>query len=171
VREAHHTNLLSFVGACLEKPNVCILSSYCAKGASCTRPTQHCPKCSYLSNFLLLSHCLSLDHSITRSLSLSFSHCRSISLPLKLTIRPPATRTGSLDNILANPNVKLDMTFKESMLKDIAKGLTYLHGSCIGAHGRLSSDQCVIDSRWTVQVSTLFASYNFFYSSTLFRIV
>ena len=54
------------------------------------------------------------------------------------------------------------MTFKESMLKDIAKGLTYLHGSCIGAHGRLSSDQCVIDSRWTVQVSTLFALSNLF---------
>jgi hypothetical protein len=63
------------------------------------------------------------------------------------------------------------MTFKESMLKDIAKGLTYLHGSCIGAHGRLSSDQCVIDSRWTVQVSTVFALSILFYSSTLFRIV
>jgi hypothetical protein len=86
VREAHHTNLLSFVGACLDKPNVCILSSYCAKGASCTRPTQHCPKCSYLSFLsitqsllllLSLSHRRSLGHSVTAALSVtqSLSHC------------------------------------------------------------------------------------------------
>lgn len=90
VREARHSNVLAFVGACVECPNVSILSTYCAK--------------------------------------------------------------GSLDNILANTNIKLDNTFKESILKDIAKGLAYLHGTNIGAHGRLSSDHCLIDSRWTVQV-------------------
>lgn len=59
---------------------------------------------------------------------------------------------GQLDNILANPDIKLDMAFKESILKDIAQGMNFLHSSHVGVHGRLKTENCVVDSRWTVKV-------------------
>ena len=91
VREARHQNIAEFVGACVDAPNVSLLTVYATK--------------------------------------------------------------GSLDNIILNPDVKLDMNFKDSILKDIARGMNYLHNSPIGAHGRLTSANCVVDSRWTVKIT------------------
>lgn len=91
VREANHPNIIKFVGACTDSPNVCILTVYAKK--------------------------------------------------------------GSLDNIISNPDVKLDMTFKDSIMKDIARGMNYLHNGTIGCHGKLSSANCLVDGRWTVMIT------------------
>ncbi|KAL3862181.1 hypothetical protein ACJMK2_008168, partial [Sinanodonta woodiana] len=91
LRELRHANLVTFIGACLEHPHVCIL-------------TEGCPK-------------------------------------------------GSLEDLLANDNVKLGLEFKFSLVKDICRGMEYLHRSSIGSHGRLKSSNCLVDNRWTCKIS------------------
>lgn len=92
MREARHPNLLTFVGACLDEPNVAILYEYAQKGA--------------------------------------------------------------LEDILANPDVRLDLTMKLHLLKDVAAGMRYLHGNAsLRSHGRLRTASCMVDNRWTVKIS------------------
>lgn len=92
VREARHENLVTFVGACIDTPNTCVLTAYAKK--------------------------------------------------------------GSLDDVLANTDIKLDWTFRASLMKDVARGLAFLHhNTAIGAHGRLKSSNCVVDNRWGVKIA------------------
>ncbi|KAI2666910.1 Heat-stable enterotoxin receptor [Labeo rohita] len=41
----------------------------------------------------------------------------------------------------------MDLEFKISVMYDIAKGMSYLHSSNVGVHGRLKSTNCVVDNR------------------------
>jgi hypothetical protein len=60
---------------------------------------------------------------------------------------------GSLEDILANADVRLDETFKFSILKDVAAGMRFLHQSSFRWHGRLCTSNCYVDNRWTVKIS------------------
>jgi len=40
-----------------------------------------------------------------------------------------------------------------TLMRDIASGLIALHQSFIGAHGMLSSENCLINDRWQVKIS------------------
>lgn len=62
-------------------------------------------------------------------------------------------KKGSLDDILSNEDVKLDWTFRSAIIKDVARGLAYLHSTNIGSHGRLKSSNCVVDNRWTTKLT------------------
>ena len=33
MREIRHDNLTPFIGACVESPNICVISQYCSKGS------------------------------------------------------------------------------------------------------------------------------------------
>lgn len=59
---------------------------------------------------------------------------------------------GCLSDMLENESVKIDWTFKYSIISDIVEGMTFLHSTPIGFHGRLRSSNCVIDSRFTVKI-------------------
>ncbi len=59
---------------------------------------------------------------------------------------------GSLYATLQN-DYKLDWDFRVSIIRDIANGLWYLHQSPIQGHGRLTSHDCLLDSRWMCKVS------------------
>uniref|UniRef100_A0A915LQJ7 Guanylate cyclase n=1 Tax=Meloidogyne javanica TaxID=6303 RepID=A0A915LQJ7_MELJA len=60
-------------------------------------------------------------------------------------------------------NLKKDLIAKEryvgdsfvmfTLMRDIASGLIALHGSFAGAHGMLSSENCLINDRWQVKIS------------------
>jgi len=63
-----------------------------------------------------------------------------------------------MQDILMNDEVKLDNTFKLSLMTDVAKGMEYLHKSHLHSHGNLKSSNCLVDGRWTVRVR-LNASY------------
>eukprot|EP00049_Salpingoeca_infusionum_P010535 m.182392 g.182392 ORF g.182392 m.182392 type:complete len:1996 (-) comp14668_c0_seq4:2510-8497(-) len=91
IREIHHPNLLGFIGACVEKPNVAILFEY--------------------------------------------------------------TQKGSLEDLLSNTDIQLDVTFKYHILKDIATGMKFLHGSVFQSHGRLRTASIFVDNRWTVKIA------------------
>ncbi|XP_060570066.1 atrial natriuretic peptide receptor 1-like [Ruditapes philippinarum] len=61
---------------------------------------------------------------------------------------------GSLQDMLQNDSIELDWAFRYSLINDIIKGMIYLHyNSPIHVHGRLSSTNCVIDSRFALKLT------------------
>ncbi|XP_056019225.1 receptor-type guanylate cyclase Gyc76C-like isoform X2 [Ostrea edulis] len=60
---------------------------------------------------------------------------------------------GSLQDILENDDIQLDLMFIASIVFDIIRGITYLHESEIKSHGKLKSSNCVVDSRWVVKIT------------------
>ncbi|CAD5119279.1 DgyrCDS7907 [Dimorphilus gyrociliatus] len=66
---------------------------------------------------------------------------------------------GSLHTVFKNSRFKLDSTFELSFSIDICKGLDYLHNSPINFHGRLKSENCVVDTRWTVKITDFGLDY------------
>lgn len=60
---------------------------------------------------------------------------------------------GSLQDILENENVKLDSTFKMSLIMDVVRGMSYLHNSVIKSHGALKSTNCLVDSRFVLKIT------------------
>ncbi|KAK3714134.1 hypothetical protein RRG08_016296 [Elysia crispata] len=59
---------------------------------------------------------------------------------------------GSLQDLLGNPHVSLDGQFKFSLCTDIINGLSYLHDSPVKHHGRLTSEVCLVDNRFSVKL-------------------
>ncbi|XP_045921523.1 retinal guanylyl cyclase 2-like [Micropterus dolomieu] len=59
---------------------------------------------------------------------------------------------GSLADLLADNNVRLDWMFKSSLLMDLIKGMKYLHLRGL-SHGRLKSTNCLVDGRFVLKVT------------------
>uniref|UniRef100_T1IXS9 guanylate cyclase n=1 Tax=Strigamia maritima TaxID=126957 RepID=T1IXS9_STRMM len=60
---------------------------------------------------------------------------------------------GSLADVIASEDVKLDWAFRLSLLTDLVRGMKYLHSSAVRQHGRLTSRNCIIDSRWVLKLT------------------
>lgn len=60
---------------------------------------------------------------------------------------------GSLQDILENDQVKLDLTFRMSLIMDLVRGMHYLHSSPIKSHGALKSSNCLVDSRFVLKIA------------------
>ncbi|GFR12747.1 receptor-type guanylate cyclase Gyc76C [Trichonephila clavata] len=60
---------------------------------------------------------------------------------------------GSLQDILENDDMKLDNMFIASLVFDLIKGMIFLHESDLKFHGNLKSSNCVVSSRWVLQVT------------------
>lgn len=73
------------------------------------------------------------------------SHC--------ITLITEYCTKGALQDILENPDIKLEPMFLASFIFDILKGLIFLHGSDIGPHGNLKSSNVVVTSRYNGDIS------------------
>ncbi|XP_014477506.1 PREDICTED: retinal guanylyl cyclase 2 isoform X2 [Dinoponera quadriceps] len=60
---------------------------------------------------------------------------------------------GSLEDVLVQDEIKLDWSFRLSLLTDLVRGMKYLHGTPMRVHGYLTSRNCVIDARWVLKVT------------------
>ncbi|XP_056308972.1 guanylyl cyclase C [Danio aesculapii] len=59
-----------------------------------------------------------------------------------------------LDDKISYPDASfMDLEFRISVMYDIAKGMSYLHSSNVGVHGRLKSTNCVVDNRMVVKIT------------------
>ncbi|CAG5128953.1 unnamed protein product, partial [Candidula unifasciata] len=59
---------------------------------------------------------------------------------------------GSLQEVIMDETFKLDNVFCLSILTDILRALIYIHKRSMRYHGRLTSEICMIDSRFSVKV-------------------
>ncbi|XP_033746930.1 atrial natriuretic peptide receptor 1-like [Pecten maximus] len=60
---------------------------------------------------------------------------------------------GSLQDVLQNDDIKLDWTFKMSLISDCLEGLVYLSESVLKSFGRLKSSNCIVDNRWVLKLT------------------
>ncbi|KAL1140303.1 hypothetical protein AAG570_000235 [Ranatra chinensis] len=73
---------------------------------------------------------------------------------------------GSLEDVLMADEIKLDWSFRLSLLTDLVRGMRYLHSSAVRVHGNLTSRNCVIDARWVLKI-TDFAMPSFYESQNI----
>lgn len=60
---------------------------------------------------------------------------------------------GSLQDVLIMDDIKLDWSFRLSLLTDLVRAMRYLHSSPVRIHGQLTSRNCVVDARWVLKVT------------------
>lgn len=70
---------------------------------------------------------------------------------------------GSLQDVLIMDDIKLDWSFRLSLLTDLVRGMRYLHSSTLRVHGSLTSRNCVVDARWVLKVTDY--ALNHFYEA------
>ncbi|XP_041363434.1 receptor-type guanylate cyclase Gyc76C-like [Gigantopelta aegis] len=66
---------------------------------------------------------------------------------------------GSLQDILENEDLKLDNIFIASLIRDFLQGIIFLQETELMYHGNLKSSNCVVNSRWTLQLTDFSLPY------------
>ncbi|XP_072943508.1 receptor-type guanylate cyclase Gyc76C-like isoform X2 [Epargyreus clarus] len=73
--------------------------------------------------------------------------------PLRVLLLTDYCAKGSLYDIIENEDIKLDKMFISSLVHDLIKGMMFIHTSPLIFHGNLKSSNCVVTSRWMLQVT------------------
>lgn len=73
--------------------------------------------------------------------------------PMRILLVTDYCAKGSLYDIIENEDIKLDNMFIASLVHDLIRGMLYIHNSMLMFHGNLKSSNCVVTSRWILQIT------------------
>lgn len=106
------------------------------------------------SLFLSSSFLSAIDFDDSRLFDVFFWHAGWLADPIRSTalVFEYCSR-GSLQDVLIMDEIKLDWSFRLSLLTDLVRGMRYLHSSAMRVHGALTSRNCVVDARWVLKVT------------------
>ncbi|PIC52672.1 hypothetical protein B9Z55_000268 [Caenorhabditis nigoni] len=85
--------------------------------------------------------------------------CNDESMPT-LTVLHTLVERGTLEEFCLNQDFSMNETFKSAFMRDMLRGLNYLHKGPIGYHGFLQAATCLIDINWVLKLS-LYGVTNF----------
>uniref|UniRef100_Q9XU42-2 Isoform b of Receptor-type guanylate cyclase gcy-27 n=2 Tax=Caenorhabditis elegans TaxID=6239 RepID=Q9XU42-2 len=77
-----------------------------------------------------------------------------------MTILHALVERGTLEEFCLDRDFGMDETFKSAFMRDILKGLQYLHLSPVAYHGHLHAATCLIDINWVLKIA-LYGVTNF----------
>nr|KAI8750022.1 atrial natriuretic peptide receptor 2-like [Biomphalaria glabrata] len=130
-----------------------------------TRASNREPLLGFLKGQISQMHALPHLHvSVNAGLLKEFEKIRDINHPNllrvlgaclegdKKVIITEYCQKGTLQLLLMDASFKLDSVFALCIINDIVRALAYLHKHPIRVHGRLTSEVCMIDSRFSVKV-------------------
>ncbi|GAB1599922.1 atrial natriuretic peptide receptor 1-like [Argonauta hians] len=97
------------------------------------------------------SYCIQDMDPITGEFKHSVAAMKTFPLPEKTLSKALILELN--EDVFANETITLDTDLRNSFIRDLVKGMEYLHDSAIKSHGRLTSSNCVIDSRFVLKIA------------------
>ncbi|PIC21246.1 hypothetical protein B9Z55_026156 [Caenorhabditis nigoni] len=85
--------------------------------------------------------------------------CNDDNMPT-LTVLHTLVERGTLEEFCLDRDFEMNETFKSAFMRDMLKGLNYLHKGPIAHHGFLQASTCLIDINWVLKL-TLYGVSNF----------
>uniref|UniRef100_A0A183CMA0 guanylate cyclase n=1 Tax=Globodera pallida TaxID=36090 RepID=A0A183CMA0_GLOPA len=137
MKQAVHDNINAFIGLCVERPTeLWVIWRHCFRGT--------------LTDLLFInSPTKPIDPRGAEDVRASVV---SITSNHRAQQQQQQQQRGTGGGYLPRRDI-LDNNFKSAFVRDIIKGLDFLHSSSIGYHGALTSTRCLIDSHWILKLS------------------
>lgn len=94
-----------------------------------------------------------MEEGVKQNLNSIFGSTGWLADPIRTAMVFEYCSRGSLQDVLIMDEIKLDWSFRLSLLTDLVRGMRYLHSSPLRIHGSLTSRNCTVDARWVLKVT------------------